>query len=767
MRIALLCDVDQRVYHVGDEAIAHATAEALRGHGHDVVLVSRGEKHGPGGSPDPRSIPALTFPWGEVERRAYLDEIRRLLAGDTDALPADDKVHGIIARLREVDALVLGGGGSLNSRYGWLLSERAGMALIARSLGKPVILTGQSLGPALTVADRAVMAEMLEGCVLVGVRDRDSLALARTLVPDHPALVATTDDAALWHRLVPDELEDRITVTIAADPEPLPASDHARVVAAIVDAVAARTGAPVELVPHMADPDDGGVDIDRHREVAAQMRTPATLAPIELAEQAARRQMTARWVISTRFHPVVFATLSGASVLPLAMDRYGASRMDGALSNAGVEGGVVPLAALWDSEAGEPDAAAVDAVADALYEDTAAALAERRSRGAGLGRAAQAWMAHVAAVLAGSARPDAWEAPTDAPAVLEPRAGLLEDPRLAAWATAYGRPSTRERGHRAAADPSVSIVMRTRDRDLLLDRAVQDVLGQTRQDWELLIVNDCGDPTPVHAVVDRWAHEAAGRIRVLDRTESAGMESASNAGVEQTRAPLLSIHDDDDTWHAAFLQSTIARLERRPELVGVAVRTELVDERIDDDVIVEEHRHVVWPRMSGLRLSEFLAVNRIVPISLLYRRSAHDLVGAFREDLPVVGDYAFHLELLQRAELGFVERPLAQWRLRPRATGAQSNSMFALRDAHRHYDRELTEPRIREWLDRDGLGEALYMSRMVEEQLERALENVHRENRELRERVDALSGQLDDVLGILRGRGPREMARRVVRRLRR
>ena len=305
---------------------------------------------------------------------------------------------------------------------------------------------------------------------------------------------------------------------------------------------------------------------------------------------------------------------------------------------------------------------------------------------------------------------------------------------------------------------------------LLLDRAIQDVLGQTHQDWQLMIVNDCGDPAPVHALVERWAHEAHGRIRVLDRTSSAGMESASNAGIEATASEFIAIHDDDDTWHPAFLQQTVTHLRAHPEHAAVSVRTEIVHERIvpsptGGERVVDDWRHVVWPRMGALHLSEFLAVNRMVPISVLHRRTVHEDVGMFREDLPVVGDYAFHLELLKRHQLGFIQRPLAEWRLRPAASGAASNSMFAQKDAHRQWDRELTEPAIRSWLDREGLGEALYMSRMVEEQLERALEHVHRENCELREQLDHTNRQLDEVLGILKGRGPRAVVRRVGRRV--
>src|SRR5699024_9719630 len=138
-----------------------------------------------------------------------------------------DKMFGIIEQLRTVDAVVIGGGGSLTSRYGWLLDERLATALVARSLGLPVVLSGQSLGPELTPADRGSVRELLELCTLVGVRDAHSARLARELCPTHPALVHTLDDAVGLGLPATDGESGEapeaslLSVTLGGDPDPL------------------------------------------------------------------------------------------------------------------------------------------------------------------------------------------------------------------------------------------------------------------------------------------------------------------------------------------------------------------------------------------------------------------------------------------------------------------------------------------------------------------------------------------------------------------
>jgi glycosyltransferase involved in cell wall biosynthesis len=43
----------------------------------------------------------------------------------------------------------------------------------------------------------------------------------------------------------------------------------------------------------------------------------------------------------------------------------------------------------------------------------------------------------------------------------------------------------------------IGVIMRTKDRPILLQRALQSVTQQTFKDWQLVIVNDGGDPGPI------------------------------------------------------------------------------------------------------------------------------------------------------------------------------------------------------------------------------------------------------------------------------
>ena len=743
MRVALLCDIDQAIYHVGDEAIFASSAAQLQARGVDVVPISRRQKYGPGGQAPDEAIRALEFPWPPQDRQRYLAEIRAVIAGDRDALPVDDKVFEIIEELHGVDALVIGGGGALNSRLGWLLYERLATALIVSEQGKPVILSGQSIGPDLSVSDREVLGELLDQCALVGMRDADSYRVAKQLRPDHSAIFQTIDDAVLLDADWSAPKANRIGVTLAADPAPFPADDYLRVMAMVIDGLAGRTDAEIELIPHMADPDGGGVDEQLHQSIAQRLQRPVASHPIERCRPSAQRLAECRWVVTTRFHPVVFGLLSGASVLPIGLGRYGLSRMDGALRNWGWGSGVVPFGALWDPQTGEATSV-LPFVLDELLasEDTERQRLELERPGR-LAAAAH-WWDRVAAVLEQNASvPEAADQPATSPRF----SAELQD-MLAAFGLTVPR----------RAQPATAIVMRTCDRAAILDRAVQDVLAQTSSDWQLVVVNDAGPREPAAEVLARYAHDLEGRLTLIHNPVSHGMEAASNLGIESSVSEFVVIHDDDDCWQPCFLQQAEAWLRTHPDEQVVTVHTDIVHESLVGADYVEYRRFPYWADLRGARLIDFMKVNRMVPISVFYRRALHQAIGMYDEQLPVLGDYEFYLRLLQVCKVGYIDRPLADWRQRPDAAGVSGNSMFTQSDAHRDYDLALREKYFREWTNRNGIGLPMFIAKTVE----REASDLQSKIAELGAAVldeDARLGQVDARLGDLDAKLDQVLAR--------
>ena len=265
----------------------------------------------------------------------------------------------------------------------------------------------------------------------------------------------------------------------------------------------------------------------------------------------------------------------------------------------------------------------------------------------------------------------------------------------------------------------VTVVIRTRNRPLLLERALDDVLMQSFRDWRLILVNDGGERAPVDAAVTARADRFAGRVDVVHIDGGTGsMEAAANVGAKRGGGEFVVIHDDDDTWHKDFLAETVRALEDAPAAVAASVLTEIVFEHISRTRVVETGRKLFEPPGSMITVFDLLHANRVVPISLLVRREVYDRIGWYDEELLAVGDWEFNLRLVQAGDILFLgDRPLAFWHQRPQAKGTHSNSIFGSNKDHAHFDRLVRDRALREHIDQYGAGALLYLTKFMDERM--------------------------------------------------
>ena len=401
-RVLVIGDIGQHTYHVGDEAMTIASAQALSEGGAAVTLMTRDVDHSAryigaavnheavnheaaqheAGAPY-EYLPFFLFPWAPAEREltlAALECVLTQLHADRErpsvtelvALPQVQALPEVLHPLAQtvermvefadaittMDALVVSGGGNLNSRYGWLLYERAAAVRAAEHAGVPVYVTGQSLGPVLSPEDAQVLERMLRTARSVTVREHSSLAWCRERGIDARLSV---DDATDYLPASPartlhyaegvsagqalDELPERyVCVTVNECTE-----QQAQQIACLLDSMWREHGYAPVFLSHYGDPQDPtNGDIQAHQRIAEQLSpsTPATLLPILHADQSVTVHRGAAFTLTSRYHPAVFSAAAGIPVLALVPDAFTQMRVGGALRQYGLGEFTLPLGML-------------------------------------------------------------------------------------------------------------------------------------------------------------------------------------------------------------------------------------------------------------------------------------------------------------------------------------------------------------------------------------------------------------------------------------
>ena len=396
-RVLVIGDIGQHTYHVGDEAMTIASAQALSEGGAAVTLMTRDVGHSAryigaavnheaaqheAGAPY-EYLPFFLFPWAPAERELTLAAFECVLTelhADRErpsvtelvALPQVQALPEVLHPLEQtvermvefadsiaaMDAIVVSGGGNLNSRYGWLLYERAAAVRAAEHAGVPVYVTGQSLGPVLSPEDAQVLERMLRTARSVTVRERSSLAWCRERGIDARLSV---DDATDYSVASPartlhyaegisagqalDELpEHYVCVTVNEC-----TNQQAQQIARLLDGMWREHGYAPVFLSHYGDPQDpASGDIQVHQRIAERLSpsTPATLLPILHADQSIAVHRAAAFTLTSRYHPAVFSAAAGIPVLALVPDAFTQMRVGGALSLYGLGEFTLPLGML-------------------------------------------------------------------------------------------------------------------------------------------------------------------------------------------------------------------------------------------------------------------------------------------------------------------------------------------------------------------------------------------------------------------------------------
>lgn len=361
MRVLILGDIGSPGnYHLGDEAMAEALACALNVDGDVEVIAISGDEASTrsryGWQTAARfGFAALGTDW---ERDARLDAIGLAASGASTALAWNDPAWEVIHAISSADAVVISGGGNLNSTWPEHIYERAATAQVAVRSAIPYAITGQSIGPHLTGRHGQLVAEILGRAVLVGVREATSHGIARRLGAPADRLAHTIDDAAhLDFAQVSDPLPagPYIAATFAphgglAELDSLIAS-----AAVLFDDLAELTDWRVVLVPHESG-SPGSQRID-DRTVHQAIANSVTRAQVDVldtvtARHAAKIVASARLVLSTRYHPVVFGMANGVPALGICVDAYTSNKIRGALENYGCAPLAVSVASLVRGELG-------------------------------------------------------------------------------------------------------------------------------------------------------------------------------------------------------------------------------------------------------------------------------------------------------------------------------------------------------------------------------------------------------------------------------
>ena len=184
-----------------------------------------------------------------------------------------------------------------------------------------------------------------------------------------------------------------------------------------------------------------------------------------------------------------------------------------------------------------------------------------------------------------------------------------------------------------------------------LQAAVDSVLGQLYENFELVLIDDCStDPDTLKLLPELAARDP--RIRLTRLPSTGGISAASNAGLAIARGEWIGFFDHDDLLEPDALYQTAKLLQIHSD----------ADMIYSDEDKLTEHGFEAPLFKPDWSPDFFLSYNYICHFTTL-RRTLVDSVGGFRSEFDGAQDYDLFLRIIERTErIHHVPRILYHWR---------------------------------------------------------------------------------------------------------
>jgi glycosyltransferase involved in cell wall biosynthesis len=203
--------------------------------------------------------------------------------------------------------------------------------------------------------------------------------------------------------------------------------------------------------------------------------------------------------------------------------------------------------------------------------------------------------------------------------------------------------------------PSFTVVIPTHLRPDLLQKALESVIGQTKRDFECIVVGDV--PAESRTIRALIADLADDRISYYVNENGTGANGSRNIGISHAQGELIAFLDDDDWWtpdklerHAAMHAQTGAALVFSSACIVVDPGEKLTGHWRAPDKIADPLSWLVQGRCP--------ATSSLVSV----RRSVLEQSGLFDPDLISVQDWDLWLRVAEVGSFATITDPLIYFR---------------------------------------------------------------------------------------------------------
>lgn len=210
--------------------------------------------------------------------------------------------------------------------------------------------------------------------------------------------------------------------------------------------------------------------------------------------------------------------------------------------------------------------------------------------------------------------------------------------------------------------PKVSIIFSSYNHAKFISKAIDSILAQSFQDFEVIIFDDCSTDNSFE-IAEKYK---GAKIKLYKAPYNRGMAINVNEAISLAGGEYIANMNSDDYWHPDKLLKQVEFLDNNPKYAAVFTDVNLVNER---DKIIKTSNFKYFENVANRTRQEWLQHwfyhgNCICYPSAMIRRSCYDKVGLYNPAFVVLLDFDMWIRIcLAGYEIFIIKEPLTYFRL--------------------------------------------------------------------------------------------------------
>lgn len=199
----------------------------------------------------------------------------------------------------------------------------------------------------------------------------------------------------------------------------------------------------------------------------------------------------------------------------------------------------------------------------------------------------------------------------------------------------------------------LSIIIPAFNAEKYISQAIQSVLNQTYDNFELIIIND-GSTDKTKVVIESFKDE---RIRYFENEKNSGIVFSRNKGLKLAQGEYIGMLDADDIAYPKKFEKQITFLQQNKDFGMIGSWSKFIDE--EGESISGSWKLRAKPEMIP---SIMLFKNYFLQSAVLYRKSCIRQYS-FKDGFDILEDYLIWLEIIKKFKVWNLQEYLLDYRI--------------------------------------------------------------------------------------------------------